>query len=72
MNLQKKVDLNEVQLKYINLMMNSFTNKILSPYTNSVKTFIKNNERYSYILNEYEKCLMTPWQQFKKKLLEEN
>ncbi|WP_175266561.1 hypothetical protein [Acidiplasma cupricumulans] len=56
--LTKKVDLNEVQLKYINLMMNSFTNKILSPYTNSVKTFIKNNERYSYILNEYEKCLM--------------
>ncbi|KJE49444.1 MULTISPECIES: glutamyl-tRNA reductase [Acidiplasma] len=70
--LTKKVDLNEVQLKYINLMMNSFTNKILSPYTNSVKTFIKNNERYSYILNEYEKMLNERLGSNLKKLLEEN
>lgn len=55
--LKRKVDLNDEQLKTINIMMNSFANKILAPYTNSVKTFIKNNEKYSYILQEYDKML---------------
>lgn len=55
--LKRKVDLNDEQLKTINIMMNSFTNKILAPYTNSVKTFIKNNDKYSYILQEYDKML---------------
>ncbi len=55
--LKRKVDLNDEQLKTINVMMNSFANKILAPYTNSVKTFIKNNEKYSYILQEYDKML---------------
>ena len=55
--LERKVDLNNEQLKTINIMMNSFTNKILAPYTNSVKTFIKNNNKYAYILQEYDKML---------------
>ncbi len=55
--LERKVDLNDEQLKTINIMMNSFTNKILAPYTNSVKTFIKNNNKYAYILQEYDKML---------------
>ncbi len=55
--LKRKVYLSDKQLETINIMMNSFTNKILAPYTNSMKTFVRNNEKYSYILKEYDTML---------------
>ncbi|WP_298409829.1 NAD(P)-binding domain-containing protein, partial [Ferroplasma sp.] len=55
--LLRKTDVSERQLETINIMMNSFTNKLLAPYTNSMKNFIKNNEKYSYILQEYDNML---------------
>ena len=55
--LLRKTEVSEKQLETINIMMNSFTNKLLAPYTNSMKNFIKNNEKYSYILQEYDNML---------------
>jgi glutamyl-tRNA reductase len=55
--LMRKTDVSEKQLETINIMMNSFTNKLLAPYTNSIKTFIRNNEKYSYVLKEYDSML---------------
>lgn len=55
--LAKKTDIKESQMEIIDIMMNSFTKKLLAPYTDSIKNFIKNNENYSYILEEYDTML---------------
>ena len=55
--LKRKINITDDQEKVIKIMMNSFTNKLLAPYTSSMKTFIKNNENYSYILKEYDTML---------------
>jgi glutamyl-tRNA reductase len=55
--LKRKVELSDAQIETINIMMNSFTNKLLSPYTNSIKTFIRDNKKYAYILKEYDSML---------------
>ncbi len=55
--LKRKVEIDPEQEKVINIMMDSFINKLLAPYTNSVKEFIKNNQKYSYILKEYDTLL---------------
>ncbi len=55
--LARKTDVTENQLKIIDIMMNSFAKKLLAPYTGSIKNFIRNNERYSYILEEYDNML---------------
>ena len=55
--LKRKIKITDDQEKVIRIMMNSFTNKLLSPYTNSIKTFIKNNKNYSYVLREYDSIL---------------
>ncbi len=71
LELKRKINPDDEQLKYINLMMNSFINKILAPYTNSVKSFIDNNDRYSYILGEYEKMLNNDMGKSEKKKIKE-
>ncbi|WMT50835.1 MAG: glutamyl-tRNA reductase [Ferroplasma sp.] len=55
--LKRKINITDDQEKVIKIMMNSFTNKLLAPYTSSMKNFIKNNENYSYILREYDTML---------------
>ncbi len=55
--LKRKINITEDQERVIKIMMNSFTNKLLAPYTNSMKSFIRNNANYSYILKEYDTML---------------
>ena len=55
--LKRKINIKEDQERVIKIMMNSFTNKLLAPYTNSMKSFIRNNANYSYILKEYDTML---------------
>ena len=55
--LKRKINITEDQEKVIKIMMNSFTNKLLAPYTNSMKSFIRSNANYSYILKEYNTML---------------
>jgi glutamyl-tRNA reductase len=55
--LKRKISITEEQEKTIKIMMNSFTNKLLAPYTNSMKSFIRNNKNYSYVLKEYDTML---------------
>ncbi len=50
-------DFSDEQKKDIDAMANSLINKILAPYTNSVKQFIRENKNFDYILNEYTKML---------------
>ncbi|MEM0140204.1 MAG: glutamyl-tRNA reductase [Ferroplasma sp.] len=57
LEMKRKVKITPEQEKTINIMMDSFINKILAPYTNNIKNFIKNNERYSYVLKEYDAML---------------
>ena len=55
--LKRKINITEDQERVIKIMMNSFTNKLLAPYTNSMKSFIRSNANYSYILKEYDTML---------------
>ena len=55
--LKRKINITEDQERVIKIMMNSFTNKLLAPYTNSMKSFIRSNANYSYILKEYNTML---------------
>ncbi|AAT43503.1 glutamyl-tRNA reductase [Picrophilus oshimae DSM 9789] len=61
-------DFNDEQKKDIDAMTSSLINKILAPYTNSVKQFIKENKNFDYILNEYKKMLEQFMENIVKKL----
>ena len=67
--LKRKISITEEQEKIIKVMLNSFTNKLLSPYTNSIKTFIRNNKNYSYVLREYDTILDKSLKHESKKII---
>ena len=67
--LKRKISITEEQEKVIKVMLNSFTNKLLSPYTNSIKTFIRNNKNYSYVLREYDSILDKSLKHESKKII---
>jgi glutamyl-tRNA reductase len=69
--LTRKADIKPEQLEIIDIMMNSFAKKLLAPYTDSIKNFIRNNEKYSYILKEYDTMLGNILEKEKKSEIKE-